>query len=189
MEYYEGIPVQFAVDEDLVVLEPSYHLVDDGISFWEGVIASENENDVKDKEHSDEMDLDIPMSQNITQFQQNGTTNVDHANSSTVSTPDLNEVNNVVPSWENVSANLSNTQPIYDNPVVSEGVLDNGLVISDGQTMPQNSARVDLIPATNNSPSISATVGLIPNPANADDNLVINLDDSSSEDSMDSGVF
>ena len=69
------------------------------------------------------------------------------------------------------------------------GVLDNGLVISDGQTMPQNSASVDLIPATNNSLSISATVGLIPNPANADDNLVINLDDSSSEDSMDSGVF
>ncbi|KAL0827500.1 hypothetical protein Bca101_051178 [Brassica carinata] len=160
MKYYEGIPVQFAVDEDLVVLELSYRLVDDGISFWEGVIASENENDVKDEEHSDEMDLDIPISQNITQFH-----------------------------WENVSDNLSNTQPIYDNPVVSEGVLDDGLVTSDGQTMPQNSASVDLIPATNNSPSISATVGLIPNPANADDNLVINLDDSSLEDSMDSGVF
>ncbi|KAG2266065.1 hypothetical protein Bca52824_073144 [Brassica carinata] len=41
MEYYEGIPVQFTVDEDLVVLEPSYRLVDDGISFWEGIIASE----------------------------------------------------------------------------------------------------------------------------------------------------
>ncbi|KAL0655909.1 hypothetical protein Bca4012_076493 [Brassica carinata] len=134
------------------------------------------------------MDLDIPMSQNITQFQQNGTTNVDHANSSTDSTLDLNEVNNVIPSWENVSHNLSNTQLIYDNPVVSEGVLDDGLAISHGQTMPQNSASVDVIPATNNSPSISATVGLIPNPANSDDNLVINLDDSSSEDSMDSGV-
>ncbi|CAN7049063.1 unnamed protein product [Brassica oleracea var. botrytis] len=91
MEYYEGIPVQFTVDEDLVVLEPS--------------------------------------------------------------------------------------------------VLDDGLAISDGQTRPQTSASVDVIPATNNSPSISATVGLIPNPANSDDNLVINLDDSSSEDSMDSGVF
>ncbi|CDY45573.1 BnaC09g21370D [Brassica napus] len=91
------------------------------------------------------------MSQNITQFQQNGTTNVDHANSSTDSTLDLNEVNNVIPSWENVSHNLSNTQPIYDNPVVSEGVLDDGLAISDGQTMPQNSASVDVIPATNNS--------------------------------------
>ena len=68
------------------------------------------------------MDLDIPMSQNISQLQQNGTTNVDDANSSTDSTPDLNEVNNVVPSWENVSDNLSNTQPIYDNPVVSEGM-------------------------------------------------------------------
>ena len=55
--------------------------------------------------------------------------------------------------------------------------------------MLQNSASVELIPASNNSPTISATVGLIPNPANADDNLVINLDDSSSEDSMDSGVF
>ncbi|CAN6871480.1 unnamed protein product [Brassica oleracea] len=76
-----------------------------------------------------------------------------------------------------------------DLVVLGPSVLDNGLVISDGQTMPQNSASVDLIPATNNSPSISATVGLIPNPANADDNLVINLDDSSSEDSMDSGVF
>ncbi|CAF1963276.1 unnamed protein product [Brassica napus] len=53
MEYYEGIPVQFTVDEDLVVLEPS--------------------------------------------------------------------------------------------------VLDDGLAISDGQTMPQNSASVDVIPATNNS--------------------------------------
>ncbi|KAL0655905.1 hypothetical protein Bca4012_076489 [Brassica carinata] len=41
MEYYEGIPVQFTVDEDLDVLEPSYRLVDDGISFWEGIIASE----------------------------------------------------------------------------------------------------------------------------------------------------
>ncbi|CDY13323.1 BnaC06g14340D [Brassica napus] len=85
--------------------------------------------------------------------------------------------------------NLLNTQPIYDNPVVSEGVLDDAIVIYNGETMPQNSANVDFIPATNNSPSISATVGLIPNPANADDNLVINLDDSSSEDSMHSGVF
>ncbi|KAF3501390.1 hypothetical protein F2Q69_00041532 [Brassica cretica] len=143
MEYYEGIPVQFAVDEDLVIVQPSSPPIDDGISFWEEVIASENDNDVKDEEHSDEMDLDILMSQNISQLQQNGTINADHANSSTDSTPDLNE----------------------------------------------NSASVDLIPATNNSPSISATVGLIPNPANADDNLVINLDDSSSEDSMDSGVF
>ena len=67
------------------------------------------------------MDLDIPMSQNISQLQQNGTTNVDDANSSTDSTPDLDEVNNVVLSWENVSENLSNTQPMYDNPVVSEG--------------------------------------------------------------------
>ncbi|KAF2618935.1 hypothetical protein F2Q68_00038800 [Brassica cretica] len=100
------------------------------------------------------MDLDIPMSQNILQLQQNGTINVDHANSLTDSTPDLNEVNNVVLSWENVSDNLSNIQTMYDNPVVSE-----------------------------------ATVRLIPNPANADDNLVINLDDSSSEDSMDSDRF
>ncbi|KAF3526268.1 hypothetical protein F2Q69_00048898 [Brassica cretica] len=189
MEYYEGIPVQFDVDENLVIVQPSSPPIDDGISFWEGVIASENDNDVKDKEHSEEMDFDIPMSQNITQFQQNGTTNVDHANSSADSTPDLNEVNNVVLSWENVSDNLLNTQPIYDNPVVSEGVLDDAIVIYNGETMPQNSANVDFIPATNNSPSISATVGLIPNPANADDNLVINLDDSSSEDSMDSGVF
>ncbi|KAH0875089.1 hypothetical protein HID58_072451 [Brassica napus] len=138
MEYYEGIPVQFAVDKDL--------------------------------------------------FQQNGTTNVDHANSSTDSAPNLNEVNNVVLSWENVPDNLSNTQPIYDNPVVSEGVLDDALVIYNGETMPQNSASVDLIPATNNSHSISATAGLIPNLANADDKLVINLDDSSSEDSMDSVI-
>ncbi|CAN7084930.1 unnamed protein product [Brassica oleracea var. botrytis] len=152
MEYYEGIPVQFDVDENLVIVQPSSPLIDDGISFWEGVIASENDNDVKDKEHSDEMDFDIPI-------------------------------------WENVSDNLLNTQPIYDNPVVSEGVLDDAIVIYNGETMPQNSANVDFIPATNNSPSISATVGLIPNPANADDNLVINLDDSSSEDSMHSGVF
>ena len=68
MEYYEGIPVQFDVDENLVIVQPSSPLIDDGISFWEGVIASENDNDVKDKEHSDEMDFDIPMSQNITQF-------------------------------------------------------------------------------------------------------------------------
>ncbi|KAG2253356.1 hypothetical protein Bca52824_083492 [Brassica carinata] len=128
MEYYEGIPVQFAVDKDLVIVQPSSPLIDDGISFWEGVIASENDND----------------------FQQNGTTNVDHANSLTDSTPDLNEVNNVVLSWENVPDNLSNTQPIYDNPVVSEGVLDDALVIYNGETMPQNSASVDLIPATNN---------------------------------------
>ncbi|CAF1730856.1 unnamed protein product, partial [Brassica napus] len=189
MEYYEGITVQFAVDEDLVIVQPSFPPIDDGISFWEEVIASKNDNDVKDEEHSDEMDLDILMSQNISQLQQNGTINADHANSSTDSTPDLNEVNNVVLSWENVSDNISNTQPMYDNPVVSEGVLDDTLVIYNGETMLQNSASVDLIPATNNSPPISATVGLIPNPANADDNLVINLDDSSSEDSMDSGVF
>ncbi|KAL0644985.1 hypothetical protein Bca4012_043276 [Brassica carinata] len=160
MEYYEGIPIQFTVDEDLVIVQPS-----------------------------SPMDLDIPMSQNISQLQQNGTTNVDDANSSTDSTPDLDEVNNVVLSWENVSENLSNTQPMYDNPVVSEGVLDDTLVIYNAENMLQNSASVELIPASNNSPTISATVGLIPNPANADDNLVINLDDSSSEDSMDSGVF
>ncbi|WZZ70980.1 hypothetical protein YC2023_082350 [Brassica napus] len=93
---FNGIPVQFAVDEDLVIVQSSSPVIDDGISFWEGVIASENDNDVKDDEHSDEMDLDIPMSQNISQLQQNGTTNVDDANSSTDSTPDLDEVNNVV---------------------------------------------------------------------------------------------
>ncbi|KAG2255370.1 hypothetical protein Bca52824_074664 [Brassica carinata] len=82
------------------------------------------------------MDLDIPMSQNISQLQQNGTINVDHANSLTDSTPDLNEVNNVVLSWENVSDNLSNIQTMYDNPVVSEGVLDDTLVIYNGETMP-----------------------------------------------------
>ena len=65
------------------------------------------------------MDLDIPMSQNISQLQQNGTINVDQ---SIDSTPDLNEVNIVVLSWENVSDNLSNTQPMYDNLVVSEGM-------------------------------------------------------------------
>ena len=122
MEYYKGIPVQFAMDEDFVIVQPSSPPIDDGISFWEGVIASENDNDVKDEEHSDEMDLDISMSQNISQLQQNGTINVDHANSLTDSTPDLNEVNNVVLSWENVSDNLSNIQTMYDNPVVSEGM-------------------------------------------------------------------
>ncbi|CAN7077773.1 unnamed protein product [Brassica oleracea var. botrytis] len=154
MEYYKGILVQFAVDEGFVIVQPSSPPIDDGISFWEGVIASENDNDVKDEEHSDEMDLDIPMSQNISQLQQNGTINVDHANSSIDSTPDLNEVNIVVLSWENVSDNLSNTQPMYDNLVVSEGmyycVLDDTLVIYNGETMLQNSASVDLIPATNN---------------------------------------
>ena len=119
MEYYKGIPVQFAMDEDFVIVQPSSPPIDDGISFWEGVIASENDNDVKDEEHSDEMDLDISMSQNISQLQQNGTINVDQ---SIDSTPDLNEVNIVVLSWENVSDNLSNTQPMYDNLVVSEGM-------------------------------------------------------------------
>lgn len=81
MEYYKGIPVQFTVDEDLVIVQPSSPAIDDGISFWEGVIASENDNHVKNEEHSDEMDLDILMSQNISQLQQNGTTNVEDANS------------------------------------------------------------------------------------------------------------
>ena len=40
MEYYEGIPIQFTVDEDLVIVQPSSPVIDDGISFWEGVIAS-----------------------------------------------------------------------------------------------------------------------------------------------------
>ncbi|WZZ77797.1 hypothetical protein YC2023_098369 [Brassica napus] len=40
MEYYEGIPLQFAVDKDLVIVQPSSPPIDDGISFWEGVIAS-----------------------------------------------------------------------------------------------------------------------------------------------------
>ncbi|KAL0759195.1 hypothetical protein Bca101_075345 [Brassica carinata] len=82
--------------KDLVIVQSSSPVIDDGISFWEGVIASENDNDVKDDEHSDEMDLDIPMSQNISQLQQNCTTNVDDANSSTDSTPGLDDVNNVV---------------------------------------------------------------------------------------------
>nr|VDD30555.1 unnamed protein product [Brassica oleracea] len=76
-----------------------------------------------------------------------------------------------------------------DLVIVQPSVLDDTLVIYNAENVPQNSASVELIPAANNSPTISATVGLIPNPANADDNLVINLDDSSSEDSMDSGVF
>ncbi|CAN7028384.1 unnamed protein product [Brassica oleracea var. botrytis] len=76
-----------------------------------------------------------------------------------------------------------------DLVIVQPSVLDDTLVIYNAENMLQNSASVELIPASNNSPTISATVGLIPNPANADDNLVINLDDSSSEDSMDSGVF
>ncbi|CAF2085879.1 BnaA06g20260D [Brassica napus] len=76
-----------------------------------------------------------------------------------------------------------------DLVIVQPSVLDDTLVIYNAENMPQNSASVDLIPAANNSPTISATVGLIPNPANGDDNLVINLDDSSLEDSMDSGVF
>ncbi|KAH0873740.1 hypothetical protein HID58_071102, partial [Brassica napus] len=169
MEYYEGIPVQFDVDENL------FPLIDDGISFWEGVIASENDNDVKDKEHSDEMDFDIPIFNKMAP--------------PTLIMPTRRPTRLLISmNWENVSDNLLNTQPIYDNPVVSEGVLDDAIVIYNGETMPQNSANVDFIPATNNSPSISATVGLIPNPANADDNLVINLDDSSSEDSMHSGV-
>ncbi|KAF2535958.1 hypothetical protein F2Q68_00020331 [Brassica cretica] len=86
----EYIP-QPNVSNDLVTVQSSSPVIDDGIIFWEGVIASENDNDVKDDEHSDEMDLDIPMSQNISQLQQNGTTNVDDANSSTDSTPDLDE--------------------------------------------------------------------------------------------------
>ena len=57
MEYYKGIPVQFAMDEDFVIVQPSSPPIDDGISFWEGVIASENDNDVKDEEHSDEIHL------------------------------------------------------------------------------------------------------------------------------------
>ncbi|CAG7870132.1 unnamed protein product [Brassica rapa] len=76
-----------------------------------------------------------------------------------------------------------------DLVIVQPSVLDDTLVIYNAENMPQNSASVDLIPAANNLPTISATVGLIPNPANGDDNLVINLDDSSLEDSMDSGVF
>ncbi|KAG2266307.1 hypothetical protein Bca52824_073386 [Brassica carinata] len=91
----EYIP-QPNVSNDLVIVQSSSPVIDDGISFWEGVIASENDNDVKDDEHSDEMDLDIPMSQNISQLQQNCTTNVDDANSSTDSTPGLDDVNNVV---------------------------------------------------------------------------------------------
>ncbi|KAF3494209.1 hypothetical protein DY000_02052371 [Brassica cretica] len=153
MEYYEGIPLQFAVDEDLVIVQPSSPPIDDGISFWEGL-------------------------------QQNGTINVDHANSLTDSTPDLNEVNNVVLSWENVSDNLSNIQTMYDNPVVSEATVrlipnpanaDDNLVINLDDSSSED--------------SMDTTVRLIPNPANADDNLVINLDDSSSEDSMDSDRF
>ncbi|KAG2328265.1 hypothetical protein Bca52824_010993 [Brassica carinata] len=118
MEYYEGIPVQFTVDEDYVIVEPSSPVINDGIEFWEGVIAAENDNHVKDEEHSNEMDLDIPMSQDISQLQPNGTNYVDDANSSTDSTPDLDEVNHVVLSYENVSI----TQPMYENPIVSEGM-------------------------------------------------------------------
>lgn len=62
-------------------------------------------------------------------------------------------------------------------------------MISNGENIVQHSASLDLIPAVNNSPTISVTVGVFPNLANGDDNLVINLDDTSSDDSMDSGVF
>ncbi|KAL0873373.1 hypothetical protein Bca101_023078 [Brassica carinata] len=134
------------------------------------------------------MDLDIPMSQINSELQPNGTNNVDDANSSTHSAPELDEANRVVLSCEIVPENVSNSQPMYENPVVSKGVLNNTVVISTAENLPQNSGSVDFIHATNNSPAISLTVGLIPHLANDDENLVINLDDSTSEDSMDSGV-
>uniref|UniRef100_M4F1N8 Uncharacterized protein n=1 Tax=Brassica campestris TaxID=3711 RepID=M4F1N8_BRACM len=48
-----------------------------------------------------------------------------------------------------------------DLVIVQPSVLDDTLVIYNAENMPQNSASVDLIPAANNSPTISATVGLI----------------------------
>ncbi|KAL0713269.1 hypothetical protein Bca4012_020247 [Brassica carinata] len=185
MEYYEGIPVKLNLDEDHVIVNSNSTLIDDGIGFWNGVIAAENNNNVKDEQHSDEMDLDIPMSQINSELQPNGTNNVDDANSSTDSTPDLDGENHVVLSCEIVPENVSNSQPMYENPVVSEGVLNNTVVISTAENLPQNSGSVDFIHATNNSPAISVTVGFIPHFANDDENLVINLDDSTSEDSMD----
>lgn len=121
MEYYEGIPVKLNLDEDHVIVNSNSTLIDDGIGFWNGVIAAENNNNVKDEQHSDEMDLDIPMSQINSELQPNGTNNVDDANSSTDSTPDLDGENHVVLSCEIVPENVSNSQPMYENPVVSEG--------------------------------------------------------------------
>ncbi|KAJ4876226.1 Uncharacterized protein Rs2_41244 [Raphanus sativus] len=189
MEFYEGIPIDFTVDADNVFVQPSSPVMQDNIQFWEGFIGAENHNGVKDEDHSEAMEVDIELSQIIPELQQTGNSSVQDANSSTDSAPDLDNINNVVLGCENVSENLSNTQPIYDNPLVSEDVLDATDVIASAEIMPQDSASVDLIPSANNSPAISMNVGLIPNPALEVDNLVINLDDYSSEDSMDSGVF
>lgn len=49
------------VDEDLVIVQLSFFVIDDGISFWGGVIVFENDNYVKNEEYFDEMDFDIFM--------------------------------------------------------------------------------------------------------------------------------
>lgn len=86
MEYYEGIPVEFTRDEDYAIVQPASPVIDDGIDFWEGIISAEIDNHVKDEEKFDEMDLNILMSQNVSQPQPIANTYVDDANSSTNST-------------------------------------------------------------------------------------------------------
>lgn len=121
MEFYEGIPIDFTVDADNVFVQPSSPVMQDNIQFWEGFIGAENHNGVKDEDHSEAMEVDIELSQIIPELQQTGNSSVQDANSSTDSAPDLDNINNVVLGCENDPENLSNTQPIYDNPLVSEG--------------------------------------------------------------------
>lgn len=56
MEYIEGMPVQFTRQEIKASMPPTSASIDDGIDFWEGVIAAENDIRVKTEENEDEMD-------------------------------------------------------------------------------------------------------------------------------------
>lgn len=105
------------------MVHSSSPIIGDGIDFWEGIIAAENNHDVKDEQHSEEMNVDIPVSQTLSQLQVNGTAYVDDAISSTDSIVHLDEGNHVVHSTENVIEPHSNSQPIYENPLVSEGMF------------------------------------------------------------------
>lgn len=183
-DYYVGLPFELTNEENYVPVPQMSPVINDGIEFWEGDIRAEDDNDVKAEEKADEMnlDLDITMSQTFSQLQSTANTCVNDAAFSTDTTPILDEVNNDIEISVVASGDRS---PVYENPVLSQGTIADDVLISIADKMPQISGSVELISAPNN----LSTVGIITNTAFACDNLVINLDDTSSDESMDFGGF
>ncbi|KAL0731344.1 hypothetical protein Bca4012_027438 [Brassica carinata] len=121
--------------------------------------------------------------------QANSTHFVRDAGSSTDSTPDLKEIRNVVHPSNILSQDVMNTQPMYENTVISEGNIDENVEVLTANKMPEISSTAEVIPVPINFPSKTATQNELSKPVDLGLDPVINLSDSSSNGSLDVGGF